>query len=223
MIVQRIETDLLKSNMYIVVEGTGAVVIDPGRNTEMQDGITPELIFLTHEHYDHISGVNAWKEKYRTQVICSRECGERVQSSKRNMARYFQAFCELQTGLDNTVPEDYDPEYVCIADRVYAEDTVLSWRNHTIRFMLLPGHSPGSAGIVIDDCLFSGDSIFIRQNTVLNFPGGSEEDWKLISLPKLKALKKETIVYPGHFSSFTLEDWEPYKEETNGLFCQSRH
>ncbi len=208
MTVHRVVSDLLTSNMYIIVEGTGAIIIDPCRNTFLQDGITPELIFLTHEHYDHISGVRAWKDGYGVKVLCSKECGERMQSPKKNMARYFEAFCKLQIGLDNTVPEDFDPEYECKADAVFGADAEFTWRNHMIRFILLPGHSPGSAGILIDNCLFSGDSVFENQDTVLNFPGGSEKAWQEVSLPKLKALPDDTIVYPGHFNSFFLREWK---------------
>lgn len=210
MIVQRVVSDLLTSNMYIVIEGTGAVIIDPCRNKHMPEGIKPEMIILTHEHYDHISGVNAWRDKYNIEVVCSKVCGERMQSPKNNMARYFKAFCGLQIGLDNSVPEDYEPEYMCKADTVYEEDAQFMWRDHLIKLIILPGHSPGSAGIIIDNCLFAGDSVFENQDTVLKFPGGSERDWQEISLPKLKALPNDTIVYPGHFECFKLKDWNYY-------------
>ncbi len=212
MIVHRIVSDLLTSNMYIVVEGTGALIVDPCRNTEMPDGITPDLIFLTHEHYDHISGVNAWKDRYCVKVLCSKECSIRAQNAKKNMARYFEAFCGLQIGFDGTLPKDFDPDYVCSADEVFSEDTEFLWRGHLIKFMILPGHSPGSSGILIDNCLFSGDSIFEKQDTVIKFPGGSEINWREVSLQKIRALPADTIVYPGHFDSFILKCWKSYKE-----------
>ena len=218
MIIKRVVSDMISSNMYIVIEGTGAIVVDPCRNIEMPDGVIPELIFLTHEHYDHISGVNAWKEKYNTKVICSAECNSRIQSKTKNMARYFVAFCEIQTGLDDTPPSDFDPDYECSADEEISEDVEFTWRGHLIRFILLPGHSAGSSGILIDNCLFSGDSIFENQDTVLNFPGGSKTAWEDISLPKILALPPDIIVYPGHFDSFRLEKWSPYKEVKNGIF-----
>ncbi len=216
--IYRVVSDLLTSNMYIIIEGTGAIIIDPCRNTVIRDGIIPEIIFLTHEHYDHISGVNLWKEKYNAKVICSKDCNARIQSKKKNLSRYFEAFCEIQIGFDNTLPLDFDPEYECKADEELSEDVEFMWREHLIRFMLLPGHSLGSAGILIDNCLFAGDSIFESQDTVLNFPGGSEKAWKEISIPKIIALPPDIIVYPGHFDSFRLDKWIPYKEGRNGLF-----
>lgn len=212
MIIRCTVSDLLSSNMYMLIEGDGAIIVDPCRKTDMPAGVTPERILLTHEHYDHISGVNAWKKEYGTKTLCSKACNERMQSPKKNMARYFEAFSTLQVGLDNGTPTDYEPFYVCRADEVFEEDTELVWRGHTIRLIALPGHSPGSAGFLIDRFLFSGDSVFLEQDTVLNFPGGSEKDWKEIALPKLRALPPDTMVFPGHFTSFPLKDWKQYKE-----------
>lgn len=211
MTVQRIVSDLLESNMYLILEGSGAIVIDPCRKLEMPEGVEPEYVILTHEHYDHISGVNVWKDHYPVKVICSKLCNERIQNSKLSMARYFGAFSLLQTGLNNTVPGNYEPDYACTADQVFDEDVSLTWRGHEISFMLLPGHSPGSAGIVIDNSLFSGDSLFEQNDTELRFPGGSARDWRDISLPKIRSLPPETTVYPGHFEPFKLINWPMYK------------
>ena len=220
MIINRIVSDLLESNMYIIIQDKRAIIIDPCRNTDIPEGVVPEMIILTHEHYDHISGVNKWKTKFNVPVLCSSKCNERIQSAKKNMARYFEAFCKLQTGLDNRVPEDFDPFFECSADNVFESDTEFIWQGHSIKLMILPGHSPGSIGIIIDDCVFSGDSIFEDHDTELKFPGGSAKDWEKISLPKIKNLPLETVVYPGHFDSFKLRNWYKYKKETqNGILC----
>lgn len=211
--IMRCITDMLGSNMYIVIEEGRAIVIDPCRNTEMPDKIMPELILLTHEHYDHISGVNAWKKKYKVPVLCSKKCNERIQSEKKNMARYFEAFCGLQIGLDNRIPDDFDPSYECEADEVFENDYDFIWMGHSIRLILLPGHSPGSIGILIDNNLFSGDCIFINQETTLKFPGGSEKEWHNISLPKIRSLPEDTFVYPGHFECFRLIEWKEYGKD----------
>ena len=218
MIIHRVISDLLTSNMYIVAEGTSAIIVDPCRNTEMPEGVEPDLIILTHEHYDHISGVNAWKSRYGVKVLCSRQCNERIQNPTKNMARYFEAFCALQEGLDKTLPDDFDPGYKCEADEVYETEKEFIWKGHLVRLFTLPGHSPGSSGILIDRCLFAGDSVFEHQETVLRFPGGSEKDWKEISLPKLMKLPKDTIVYPGHYNHFNMAKWFYFSEGTDGVF-----
>lgn len=220
MTVHRVVSDLLLSNMYIVEEDGWAIIVDPCQNNHTAVKWTPEWLFLTHEHYDHISGVNQWKMYCGAPVLCSMRCGERIQNTKENMARYFKSLCCMQKNQVKSVPDDYEPSYTCKASAVFVEDTEFTWRGHVVKLILLPGHSPGSAGLLIDNCLFSGDSLFDRQETELRFPGGSEKEWKEISLPKLRALPPDTIVYPGHFRQFLLKDWNAYKEETNVVLCQ---
>ena len=45
-----------------------------------------------------------------------------MQNTKMNLARYFEAFCEMQEGLDGRVPADYDPDYTCKADQTISAD-----------------------------------------------------------------------------------------------------
>ncbi|MBQ9664117.1 MAG: MBL fold metallo-hydrolase [Oscillospiraceae bacterium] len=208
--IRRIRSDLLASNMYLVAEDSGVLLIDPCRAFDLPETVRPDFVFLTHEHYDHISGVNLCRDRYGMPVICTARCDERMGNSRTNMARYFEAFCRMQVGLDAEVPADFEPNYVCRADETFEADKEISWRGHRVRLLLLPGHSPGSSGLWIDGHLFSGDSIFARQETVLRFPGGSAVDWEKISLPKLCALPPDTIVYPGHFDPFPLKEWMAY-------------
>ena len=62
--------------MYVVKEGEHAIVIDPFDDTTPSKGLIIDYIILTHEHYDHISGVNVWKKTRDVPVLCSRPCAE---------------------------------------------------------------------------------------------------------------------------------------------------
>lgn len=210
MIIRRIVSDLLSSNMYVITNGIKSFVIDPVRHFSFPGIPEPDFVLLTHEHYDHIAGANVWKERFHIPIICSRECNMRMQNAKTNLARYFEAFCEMQEGLNGEVPADYDPEYTCKADQTISEDTRITWNGHAIDLLLLPGHSPGSMGVHIENAFFSGDSVFENQETVLTFPGGSAEDWEEISVPKIRCLPSYTMVYPGHFDCFMLDKWRKY-------------
>ena len=63
MIVERVDSGLLNSSMYVVSENGHAIVIDPCLITDAADKFIIDYLFITHEHYDHIFGVNAWKEQ----------------------------------------------------------------------------------------------------------------------------------------------------------------
>ncbi len=90
--IETYDTGLLHSNMYIISENNHAIVIDPYSNTEPGRDKIIDWIFLTHEHYDHISGVNAWKEATDGQVLCSKSCAERLGNPRKTLSRIFPEF-----------------------------------------------------------------------------------------------------------------------------------
>ena len=58
---------LTESNCYILAEDSKCVVIDPGESERLlrtldEYGWEPELILLTHEHCDHMAGLDALRE-----------------------------------------------------------------------------------------------------------------------------------------------------------------
>ncbi len=193
--------------MYLVVEDNHAIVIDPFENTNPSVGLVVDYIILTHEHYDHISGVNVWKKITNAPVLCSSICSQNIQDSKRNLAYFFKDFCELQSWVKIESVPFYDPNFVCNADEVFYDDFILDWCSHRLHLFELPGHSLGSIGIVLDDLFFfSGDSLFKDYEVSLNAPGSSKRKWKEISLPRLGQLPPEINVYPGHFGNFILKN-----------------
>ena len=78
-----------------------------------------------------------------------------------------------------------------------------------IKCVEMPGHSTGSIGIIIDNKLFfSGDSLLKNVHVTTSLPGGSKKDYRSITVPLIKALPNETLVYPGHGESFILGENE---------------
>ena len=69
-------------------------------------------------------------------------------------------------------------------------------------FHHIPGHSQGSCCILLNNkVLFTGDSLLAEYPVITRFPGGSSKDYKNISLPFLKSLNPNLVVYPGHGKS----------------------
>lgn len=208
----RFPTPLLKSNMYLLVEDQRGIIIDPYDCQEFSEEIARQCsqvdyILLTHEHYDHISGTNALRERYGCPVLCSESCGKRIQNSSQNFSRYFEAYATVQTG--EPVPEELLPveEYFSSADEVFSGSRMLLWQSHRLELTETPGHSPGSICILADGkILFSGDTLLPGNVTVTRFPGGSARRYSQIALPYLLKLPLDTRVYPGHYDSFTLKN-----------------
>lgn len=203
MLIRRFESDLLCSSMYLITEQGHAIVIDPCRNTAILQDLQIDKIILTHEHYDHISGVNAWKQITKAPVLCSKTCGENIRSSRKNMARLFEVFCEIQTWMKlDRIPEG-DETYTCEADETFEDEMEFNWQGHTFHLFEMPGHSSGSIGILLDNRhFFSGDSLIEGRDIELRFPGGSKKLWEKLGAPRLARIPAGVHVYPGHFNEF---------------------
>lgn len=196
-------SDLIASNTWVIEEDGFSLVVDPARDLTPGVGIKVEKILLTHEHYDHISGVNEWKNSTGASVLCTAACAEGIGDANKNLAHIFPAFCQLQTwvALDE-IPET-DRGYTCSADETFDDSLTFDWRGHAFSLFALPGHSPGGCGILVDgEAFFSGDSLLPDQEVQLRLPGGDRTSWEKISLPRLRALPDGITVYPGHFDPF---------------------
>lgn len=201
--IRRYESDLLASNMYLIVEGTSAIVIDPFRDVSPAEGLQIDRILLTHEHYDHISGVNDWKAATGAPVLCSKACAENAANPKRNLSNHFDIFCELQTWMELDAIPETDPQYVCHADDTFEDEIRFNWRGHEFFLFEMPGHSMGGIGILLDGkYFFSGDSLMENSEIETRMPGGSRKLWREVGKPRLSALPDGIRVYPGHFKDF---------------------
>lgn len=196
---------MLHSNMYVVEENGHAIVIDPCKNTDAAKGLTIDLLIVTHEHYDHISGVNVWKKLTGAPLLCSGPCATGISSPKKNMSRYFDVFCEMQTWIPLEGKNCPAVEYACEADRTFEDTLTMEWQGHCVSLIEIPGHSPGSIGISIDGTdFFSGDSLFENSEIELHFPGGSAKQWEEIGKARIESIPEGTRIWPGHFEGFVL-------------------
>ena len=66
-----------------------------------------------------------------------------------------------------------------------------------------PGHSPGGVCYLVENNLFSGDTLFAGSIGRTDFPHSNVSDM-LKSLEKLKAFDNDIKVYPGHGESTTI-------------------
>lgn len=67
----------------------------------------------------------------------------------------------------------------------------------TVTMMHTPGHTPGSQCFLVDNCLVSGDTLFLDGCGRTDLPG-SDPAQMYESLKRLAELPDDTIVLPGH-------------------------
>jgi len=205
-------TPYLRSNMYLIAESGHGIIIDPYEDDTYCAQIELEArkidcIILTHEHFDHISGTNALRGRYKCPVLCSAACAKRILDPTRNFSRLFKAFVTMQTG--ETVDQALipDQEYVTTAEEWFENEFELDWRGRKLYLRETPGHSPGSICILLDGkTLFSGDSLLPGNKATLRFPGGNKRQYESATLPWLRSLPADVKVYPGHYESFRIGD-----------------
>lgn len=206
--VERFLTPYMRSYSYVITEGDAAIVIDPCEMKEIGQLLQEcesrfTCCILTHEHYDHISGLD-WMHRIGVPVIASKACGENLKSPKLNQSRYYDLFCLLQKRLEGDAIPNVR-EYRGYADHVFEAEASFEWNGHNVFLKCTPGHSEGSICILIDDrYLFSGDTLFPDRETNCGILGGSMEQLKKISMPWLLSLDPSVIVYPGHYEVFRL-------------------
>ena len=176
---------LYQTNTYIIHEENSKTccVIDPGyqANTIAEKleelGLTLEAILLTHGHFDHVGAVK--------DLAADTDC------------RVF--LCAEDTALPPMLTAG--PLYYT---DTYADGTILNIAGLHIRVIHTPGHTPGGVCLLVDDVLFSGDTLFAGTCGRTDLPGG---DYKAIldSLHRLAGLEGDLRVLPGHGSASTLE------------------
>lgn len=205
----------IESNMYLMLgKSNTALVVDPNININANrllagNKIKKLIVLLTHEHYDHISGVNFLRNKYETSVICSKMCANNISDPKKNLALYTDVIHPNIVNRNDVVIEQ---DYICNADLVYNDKYEFNWEEQHVIMKCAPGHSQGGSLIFINDnMIFTGDNLVNNGLGVIHrWPGGSREQYLGITRPMIESLSGNTTVLPGHGKITTFDKVRQY-------------
>ncbi len=199
--IHRIVNHPITSNCYIVSEkakGNSCLLVDPGSETINcfvsyinSEGLIPEYILLTHEHCDHVRGVNKLRERYQQiKVVTSKKCSKNMMNAKWNLSAFL--YPEKEFAVD------------CPAD-IFIEDITdgILWQNHLIKFRLTPGHTVSSVSILLENIVFTGDSLLKNTPTFTNLPSGNKEQQKLTEEYLYSLIG--FMAMPGHGDGFVIK------------------
>ncbi|QNK71065.1 MBL fold metallo-hydrolase [Variovorax sp. PAMC26660] len=195
-----------RQNCYVVGNtDRKALIIDPGSDAEglmaliEELGLAPVAIVNTHAHYDHIGAVAALQEKFGIPFYLH---GDDAKLMKQ--ANIYKILFESKTSIK--VPE-FDRN---LAD-LNGDELLLD--GFVVRVVGTPGHTPGSTCLIIDNNLFSGDTLLPGGPGRTDLPGGDKK--KLAqTLESLRQLDAGYLVHPGHGKPFTLgEFWSKFDDK----------
>lgn len=202
--VKQIKNAPIDSNCYVLFDktvGDDCIVVDPGSEDNkslysflINEGLHPQYIILTHEHFDHCWGVNDLRKTYSgVKMLCSSICSQAIQSRKHNHSVYHQ-----QPGFE-IEPAEIDVEDI---------NWTLNWNHFTLKFHPAQGHTAAGVIFTIGGYLFTGDELIKDIRTVTKLRTGSKE--KLIdSVGLLESIKgRELAVCPGHGEMFMLDNYD---------------
>ena len=182
MIIKAIPAGIYDANCYIVMDEKtrDAVVLDPGGDGEMLEraikdmGANVKSILLTHGHMDHVGGVE-------------------YLSDKLNVPFYISKIDEEYMEKDNYVFGS-----IRNANGYLEDGNELSFGSLNIKVIATPGHTKGGLCFLIEDKLFTGDTLFQGSIGRTDFIGGSFPEIIDSIKTKLLPLGDEIEVYPGH-------------------------
>jgi glyoxylase-like metal-dependent hydrolase (beta-lactamase superfamily II) len=173
-------------NTYIIAcAKTGeACIIDPGGDPDRIIGTMetlnaiPRFILNTHGHQDHVAANGKLAEIYGIPV-CMHEADH--------------LFFQKQTAFQAPeVKKNYE------VTRPLHHDETLIFGKLVIRVIHTPGHTPGSVCFLVEERLFSGDTLFVGSAGRTDLPGGDLDALIQSIKTRITVLPKETMILPGH-------------------------
>ena len=182
MIIKTIMAGLYEEQSYIVMDEATkeAVVLDPGGRADLIEselktlGAKVKYILLTHGHLDHVAAVDELREALKVPVYINKDEVEYMEKD-----RYV-------FGTINKI------------DGYLKDGDELDFAGKKIKVISTPGHSKGGLCFLIDNKLFSGDTLVNASIGGSAFVGGELGELINSIKNKLFLLDKNVEVYPGH-------------------------
>ncbi len=188
------------SNCWLVIDSTGdAVIVDPSPTVDkiekalLERGCSLKYILLTHGHFDHMTSCDSLRDLTGAPLAIHKNDADCLSNSVLNAYRTFM-----------------DGDFIFRkADILLSDGEELKFGSHSVKVLHTPGHTEGSCCFIIDDCLFTGDTLFDCSVGRCDLAGGDANKLRE-SLENIAALDFDFRIFTGHGSVTTLQKQKMY-------------
>jgi hydroxyacylglutathione hydrolase len=222
MVFKTFVNSLHDSTCYLVTIGINhVIIIDPGSPNPAElieylknEHLKISAVFLTHEHADHCAGVTPLFKYQPFPIFCSPDCAANIRNSKQNFSFYIDAIQAFEinlpvTPLTETSSLFINPQTGSIVQSPPTNNKLSEAKSrersdsghqtpNKLTLLPTPGHSPGSACIIIGNAIFTGDTILNDLKSPLTFPHSNRRQYAASIQKILSLLKPGMTIYPGH-------------------------
>lgn len=187
-ITHQVVNSVFRSCSYVMTHDNRTWLVDCGDVDQILPLVSGDLcgVLITHEHFDHIYGLNSLLELYPKVPIYTNEAGKLgLMSDKLNLSRYWESPIVLN-----------DPDVVTVIED---GESLTLFDGIKVQALFTPGHSDGCITWLLDDMVFTGDSYIPGVKTVTNLPH-SDKKMAYQSEMLIRRLTERRSIYPGHAS-----------------------
>lgn len=192
----------LENNNYLLIDekSKDAVLVDCShydlkiKSFLDENGATLKYIILTHGHFDHIMGVAKMIKDTGAKLF--------LHSGDDLLLKDVNSFT-FMLGLPSVeVPE--------VSQYLKDGDIITLGDNIQIKVIHTPGHTKGGVCYLVDNMLFSGDTLFKESIGRTDLEGGSFAELEASIKKKLFILPDDLNVYTGHGQMTTIGHEKKY-------------
>ena len=186
--IKRLNNYYTDENTYLVYENGVAFVIDPGYKTDgiikaaADENVEIKYILITHCHYDHIEFMEELREKTGAKLVSGSKGAVNITDPSINMTL---------AGLGKAISAKP-------SDIILKDGESIDIGGMDVRCIYTPGHTDCGVCYMVEDHVFVGDTLFLRNCGRWDLPTGDEETLYKSVREKLYTLPDETKVHPGH-------------------------
>ena len=189
--IRRINSEFY-SNCYLLYNGNDVYIIDPSCKYEVIKTYLKEEdivkgVLITHGHIDHIFYIEEIQKEFDCLVYMHKNCLELLGDEDKNCSSLFRMPKKFEINKEKIV--------------FVSEGNII---DGLIKVLYTPGHSFDSLMFLVEDYLFTGDTLFKESIGRTDFYSGN---LKLLSdsIRKIYSLKRNLKIYPGHEGGSDLE------------------